>query len=87
MADLYQSDDTWPDHDDKDIEQALDAVRSAGWKLKHPFGHWGRVVCPAYGNEYPHCYVRVDHTPKVGPTVRALHRGIKNCDHSKGDDA
>ena len=86
VANLYGPDDTWPKHDEPDIRRALAEAQAAGWLLKHPSGHWGRVVCPAYKVEYPHCYVRVDHTPRTGPAVRAIRRGLKNCEHAKGDE-
>lgn len=66
-----------PKHPRKEIEPILRQAEQQGFTIRHPFGHWGGLVCP--GN----CrIINIWSTPRnAGNHAKQLKRAINNCPH------
>lgn len=75
MAD-YGPHDTWPSHDGKEVDAALDQAKQAGFTLRQPAGHWGTLFCPC-GNR--------DHKAQLYATARGPRDGSHTAKFIRGE--
>lgn len=63
-----------PEHNCKDVEKVLRALKKLGWTIVYPSGHWGRIECPAG------CQLAVGGTPRdCGNLAKRVRRYAQKC--------
>ena len=68
-----------PRHTNKEIEAAVQAAETSGWRVELSNGHaWGHLLCPNHTRDG--CMVAVWSTPKHPENhAKAIRRAVTRC--------